>query len=112
MKSKFFKNGQRRLAAVLVIVLGVAFVVRAAEKQFSLPPETATLKPGPGSEMMAQCRMCHSVDYISTQPRFTRTVWTAEVTKMITKYGAPISTNLVPQLVDYLTANYGQENPK
>jgi mono/diheme cytochrome c family protein len=91
-------------------IIAIAAVVRAAEMKFSLPPETATLKPGPGAELAtANCLLCHSADYIATQPRLSRTVWKAEVIKMQQKYGAPVSTNNVDQLVDYLVKNYGQE---
>ncbi|EEF57856.1 hypothetical protein [Pedosphaera parvula] len=96
----------------LAALAALCFIADAAETKFTLPPETAKLKPGPGSELVtSQCLLCHSADYISTQPRLTRTVWTAEVNKMKQKYGAPISTNNVDQLVDYLTVNYGKENP-
>src|SRR4051794_24696124 len=87
-------------------------LIHAADPKFTLPPETTKLKPGPGSELVtSQCLLCHSADYISTQPRLTRTVWKAEVTKMQQKYGAPISTNSVnvDALVEYLTKNYGKE---
>ncbi len=89
------------------MVLASGALVLAAEK-FQLPPETAKLKPGTGAEMVtAQCLLCHSADYISTQPRLSRTAWNAAVVKMKDKYGAPIPTNNIPALVDYLTKNYG-----
>jgi len=55
------------------------------------------------------CTACHSVDYISTQPRgpkFKKDFWQAEVTKMIKVYGAPIDDADVPKIVDYLAATY------
>ncbi|MDB6122166.1 MAG: putative sulfite:cytochrome c oxidoreductase (Subunit b) protein [Pedosphaera sp.] len=107
-------NSTKLWLAVFVISIAVCFLVGAAEQKFTLPPETTKLKPGPGSELVtAQCLLCHSADYIATQPRLTRTVWKAEVTKMQQKYGAPISTNSVnaDALVEYLTKNYGKENP-
>jgi hypothetical protein len=96
---------------ILISSVAVCLLAGAAEKKFTLPSENSKLKPGPGTELVtSQCLLCHSADYISTQPRLTRTVWKAEVTKMQQKYGAPISTNNVGMLVDYLTQNYGQEN--
>lgn len=84
----------------------------AAEPSFKLPPETAILKSAPGVELVqGQCVLCHSLDYISTQPRLTSTQWRATLTKMQSKYGAPLVTNTVDQLVDYLTRNYGRPNP-
>ncbi|MDB6021863.1 MAG: putative sulfite:cytochrome c oxidoreductase (Subunit b) protein [Pedosphaera sp.] len=100
-----------RMLAVSLSLVAFCLVVRAAEKSFTLPPETASLKPGPGVDLASQCLICHSADYIGTQPRLTRTVWKAEVIKMQQKYGAPIATNTVDRIVDYLTTNYGQENP-
>ena len=95
---------------LLISLLSVSFLIHAAETSSSLPPETARLKPGPGSDLaVANCSLCHSADYISIQPRFTRAVWKAEVIKMQQKYGAPIATNNIDALADYLTANYGKE---
>jgi uncharacterized protein (DUF697 family) len=36
-----------------------------------------------------------------------RTVWDAEVTKMIKAYGAPISDADARDIVEYLSKNYG-----
>lgn len=95
--------------ATLVIALTASFSL-AAEKNFTLPPETARLKPGEGVELVnAQCMVCHSADYISTQPRLTKAQWAAAVTKMQQKYGAPVATNKIDLLVGYLAKNYGRE---
>lgn len=96
---------------LLISLVAVCLLTRAAETRLSLPPETAKFKPGPGVELAtAQCSLCHSADYISTQPRLTRTVWKAEVTKMQQKYGAPVLTNNIEALADYLTRAYGKED--
>ena len=93
-------------------VLAGACLVAAAEPKWVLPPETATLQPGLGKELVnAQCLLCHSADYISTQPRLNRAQWKAGVLKMQQKYSAPIATNNVDALVDYLVRNYGREAP-
>ena len=85
----------------------------AAEMRITLPPETATLKPGPGADLAnSTCLTCHSADYVSTQPRLARAAWTASVKKMKDKYGAPIQDNQVDPLVDYLVKNYGAEPAK
>lgn len=84
-----------------------------ASEAWVLPPETAKLKETEGIKVIqSNCLLCHSVDYISTQPKLTRAQWTAGVEKMRAKFGAVISTNTVPQIVEYLTVNYGRENPK
>ena len=95
--------------AFLILLAASASAVFGADS-FKLPPETTKLKPGAGAALVtAQCLLCHSADYISTQPRLTRAQWTATVIKMQQKYAAPISTNSVEALVSYLTVNYGRE---
>jgi sulfite dehydrogenase (cytochrome) subunit B len=94
---------------ILLVVLPVA-IGFAADGPFTLPPETTKLKPGTGGELVtAQCLVCHSADYISTQPRLTRVQWQGTVIKMQQKYGATIPTNNVQRLVDYLAGNYGSD---
>lgn len=84
----------------------------AAENAWKLPPEKIVLKEGEGKALVAgQCILCHSTDYISTQPPLTRGQWQATVEKMRAKYGAPVQTNSIPTIVDYLTAGYGKPTP-
>ena len=82
----------------------------AAPVSYTLPEETAVLKPGPNLEVAQNnCTACHSADYIKTQPRgekFKKDFWAAEVTKMIKVYGAPIDDADVGKIVDYLAATY------
>jgi sulfite dehydrogenase (cytochrome) subunit B len=98
----------RSLVAAAAILY--ASPMRGAE--WKLPPEKTVLKPGVGRELVAgQCLLCHSADYISTQPPLTRAQWQATVEKMRARYGAPLQTNMMPTLVDYLTAGYGKASP-
>ena len=82
----------------------------AAPLNYTLPEETAALKPGPNLDVVQNnCTACHSADYIKTQPqgeKFKRDFWQAEVTKMIKVYGAPIEDADVGKIVDYLAATY------
>ena len=95
------------IGAITALSLGS---LTAAPVKYKLPEETVALKPGPNLEVVKNnCTACHSVDYISTQPRgpkFKKDFWQAEVTKMIKVYGAPIDDADVPKIVDYLTATY------
>ena len=76
--------------------------------QIELPPETASFKPAAGVELAnAQCLVCHSVEYVATQPPFPRTFWAASVKKMREKYDAQIPDAQVEPLLDYLVENYG-----
>jgi mono/diheme cytochrome c family protein len=69
-----------------------------------------TLKDGAGREKVAsQCSVCHSLDYIAMNaPIFDRKGWEASVTKMIKVMGAPIPSEDVVGVVDYLTTYYGR----
>jgi hypothetical protein len=68
------------------------------------------LKDGPGKDkVIANCIMCHSVDYIQMNSVFLdRNGWTATINKMRTALGAPIKEEDVPQIVDYLSKYYGK----
>ena len=97
------------LAPAAIAGLGFGSVT-AAPVSYTLPDETAALKPGPNLDVVKNnCTACHSVDYIQTQPRgpkFKKDFWQAEVTKMIKVFGAPIDDADVPKIVEYLAATY------
>jgi mono/diheme cytochrome c family protein len=67
------------------------------------------LKPGPGlDKVQGNCTACHSLDYIQmNSPFLNAAAWTAEVTKMIKAFGAPIGDDDAKAIADYLTKNYG-----
>ena len=98
------------LATAAVCSLALVGVVSAKPVTYTLPEETAAFKPGPNLDVVqGNCGSCHSSDYVLTQPKgakFGKDFWQAEVTKMITVFGAPIEPGDVPKIVDYLTATY------
>ena len=67
------------------------------------------MKDGPEvTTLLANCSGCHSLDYIQMNSRFMkRATWEAEVKKMVSVMGAPVSDADAAQLVDYLTREYG-----
>ena len=88
----------------------VAATAWSAPLKIELPAETIALKQAPGAELTtSQCIVCHSVDYIATQPPLSRAGWKASVDKMQLKYGATIPAEQVETLVDYLVKSYGTE---
>jgi mono/diheme cytochrome c family protein len=102
-------------------VLSLLGIVAAAAYGASPAPPTATVsiqlpgdagmafKPGPGlAVVQANCLVCHSSAYVSTQPVFSRAQWTAEVTKMKAVYGAQIADDAFGPIVDYLVSEYGK----
>jgi hypothetical protein len=100
------------IAYLLPLSIAAPFV-HAAEVSIVLPPETGTYKKTPGVELMqANCLMCHSSEYVASQPPMPRKFWEASVKKMKEKFGAPTPDAQVSALVDYLTANYGAPDKK
>ena len=97
----------------IVAILGLALLAAgtaAAEERVSitLPPESVRLPDGPGMAVTeTQCRMCHSLDYITTQPRGGAAQWQGVVTKMKNVYSAPLSEDESKAIVEYLAAHYG-----
>ncbi len=90
------------------LVAAVAATAAAAPVKIELPVETASFKTAPGAEIATgQCLMCHSAEYVTTQPPLSRAAWKATVEKMQNKYGAPLPPEQVDALVDYLTKSYG-----
>jgi cytochrome c5 len=96
--------------ALIVAALLLAAAVAGAE-EITLPPDHAyaALKPGPGSELTQRsCVLCHSTDYIVTQPPGDQKQWDAVVTKMIKVYGAPLSDADAKAVAEYLARHYGK----
>ena len=103
------RSGIVLLSTLSVLALAVlALAANAAPIQYRLPRETAGLKPGAGVERAeAQCGLCHSLDYITTQPPARGTAfWQASVTKMIRVYGAEVPEAEASEIAAYLAANY------
>ena len=105
---------KRRLAlaafATVAVATGLTAATRAKPVTFTLPAESSTLKktPAPGyARADLLCVTCHSRDYITTQPRGKgKDFWLAEVTKMVTVYGAPIPEPDRPLIAEYLASAY------
>jgi len=67
------------------------------------------LPPGPHREtFVAGCTACHSPRLVSNQPSFPRATWGEEVHKMATNYGAHITAEDEPRIVDYLMSIRGR----
>src|SRR5690349_11653822 len=94
----------KQIAAILTLVANSAF----AGLKIELPPETTRFIPGDNADLAnAQCLICHSAEYVTTQPRLSLVAWKASITKMREKYGAPIPPDQIEPLAEYLTRHYG-----
>lgn len=84
-------------------------VKTGTERSITLPVTSVALKEGAGMEIArGYCAICHSLDYITTQQKFPRAKWQAEVTKMIKVYGAPINEANAKIIADYIATAYGK----
>jgi sulfite dehydrogenase len=85
----------------------------AAQRTFTLPPETVAYKESslPGYQLVQRnCIGCHSAHYVQTQPpTLARTYWENTVKRMKKPFGAPFPDEDIPAMVDYLVKTYGAE---
>ena len=93
----------RSLHALLAVTGAVACFVATADET------RIRIKEGPEAAIVtANCSSCHSLDYVQMNSRFMkRAGWEAEVKKMVSVMGAPVSEADALKIVDYLTREYG-----
>lgn len=73
-------------------------------RTFALPPDPIFFQPGPGQEVAnTYCLICHSADYIYTQPPHSQEKWQSLVLKMKKVFGCPIPDDQIPALATYLS---------
>ena len=89
-------------------ILLVAFIAALIALP-AMAEQAIKLKPAPGVDKVeANCQACHTLAYIPMNSPFLNAAgWTAEVTKMIKAYGAPIDDADAKAIADYLAKNYG-----
>jgi hypothetical protein len=104
-----------QLAAIASALAGAAVFAVAAPKSITLPPDTATLRPSalPGyAKAQTDCVTCHSAEYMLMQPpNAGRPYWDAMTKRMKAVFKAPFDEADVPEIVDYLSATYGNQKP-
>ena len=99
------------LAIPLLLIAGLASAgPQNSIHSIALPNIQTELKAGEGKEKtQTLCAICHSLDYITMQPRLTRAQWTATVNKMMKFAGAVINENDAQKIIGYLTMQYGSK---
>jgi len=90
---------------LIVATLGLLGAPALAEEA------SLALKEGPGRDLaMANCVLCHSLDYIPmNSPFLDRKGWEASMNKMVKVMGAPVKEEDFPKILDYLVENYGKK---
>ncbi|MBI3557116.1 MAG: cytochrome c [Deltaproteobacteria bacterium] len=95
------------------IATSLAFLSALSLAPSHADESTFRLKNANGRDLVAtKCITCHSLDYIPMNSKFLdRKGWDAEVRKMIKAMGAPINPDEAATIVEYLSKNYGRDNP-
>jgi len=97
----------------LVAAALLALAAPAHAKDLQLPPDGVQLTPSPlpgYAKAQANCVACHSAEYMLTQPpNAGRPYWDAMTKRMKTVFKAPLNDADIPEIVDYLTATYGNQ---
>jgi sulfite dehydrogenase (cytochrome) subunit B len=99
----------------LIALLNLAAAFGAQQMSIKLPLDNpaSQVKQGSGDDTIRRnCTICHSTDYIVTQPHLDALHWQAEVQKMINVYGARINESDAKVIADYLAKNYGPQERK
>ena len=99
-------------AIFLLLVAGLVYAwAQDTTHSINLPETRVDMKPGEGLQKVETfCNICHSLDYIVMQPKFTKPQWIATVNKMVKVFGAPINEEDSKQIANYLVAQYGAGN--
>jgi hypothetical protein len=104
-----------QLAALASALACAAVCAIAAPKSITLPPDSATLRPSPlpgYAKAQADCVTCHSAEYMLMQPpNAGRPYWDAMSKRMKAVFKAPFDEADIPEIVDYLSATYGNQKP-
>ncbi len=89
----------------VVAVIGLGLASMVAAQAYRLPEEKPVSLPrGAGVALVeTHCSACHSLDYLTTQPRGKgEKFWADNVAKMIDTHGAEIPEGDVKAIVAYL----------
>lgn len=82
----------------------LASEVAVPTRSITFPTDPFSFQPGSGQEIAnSYCVICHSADYIYTQPPHSQTTWTEIIKKMKLAFGCPIPDESIALLSEYLT---------
>jgi hypothetical protein len=94
--------------ATIPLLAGTAMPLELNSVKLDLPDSDRMFPAGPGSDAINNnCLACHSAGMVLNQPAMSRQAWAAEVGKMIKNYKAPIASEDVGAIIEYLVALKG-----
>lgn len=90
------------------MLLGAAGLAQPVTIELPFGEVPAELADPEAQLVVGQCSGCHSLDYVTTQPRGKGTVfWRDSVTKMINVYQAPIAPEDAEAVAKVLAQRFG-----
>lgn len=76
---------------------------RSTRRTFALPQDSMFFQPGAGQDVAnIYCLICHSADYVYTQPLYSQEKWRLLVLRMKHTFGCPIPDEIIPIVAAYL----------
>ena len=83
--------------------------VRFAPVKVDLPAGASDFPEGNGADIAnANCLICHSAGMVLRQPPLSVAEWRTEIQKMKTSFGAPIASDQIDPLAQYLASINGR----
>ena len=99
-----FASTPRKLTPIILLLIAAALAAQSPPDASNQPSAAAMRE-----KTSESCGTCHEARII-VQQRLGKAAWTKEVDKMI-KWGAQVDPKDRDALIDYLTANYGPDQP-
>jgi mono/diheme cytochrome c family protein len=85
--------------------------VHFAPVEVDLPAGDVAFPDGHGADIAnANCLICHSAGMVLRQPPLSVAEWRTEIEKMKTSFGAPITSDQIDPLAQYLASINGRAN--
>lgn len=102
-----------RIAGCLTILALIGAAPKPAGRVVHYEPRAEAIPPvfsdEAGRVVAANCISCHSLDYLTTQPRGKGAeFWRAEVTKMVSVYKAPVDPADADAIIATLDRKFGR----
>lgn len=100
-------NPLLKILCPAVVLLGLVIGGKAFSNEglhsIQFPSDPITFQSGEGSQIATTyCLICHSAEYIYTQPPHSKEQWEEIVKKMRQTFGCPIPESDIPSLLTYL----------
>ncbi len=93
---------------VLILILLNTTLFSQVEGGITIPYINFPMKDGKGIySTRGKCNMCHSWGYTINQGNQSKQFWRKKVIKMIAVFKAPIKSEDIDEVVNYLFENYG-----